>query len=145
MNPTYLVKGPVGIPVISAYLAALTEMKNCGGHASFMGQVRDDETGGRKVVAIEYSAYEAMVSKEAERIISVTKEAFSDVHKIIIIHSEGRVNTGEISLFVLVAAGHRDQAFRACRHVVEMIKIHYPVWKKEIFEDDTHQWRENKK
>ena len=143
MSQTYLVKGPVTTEIISAYLDALSELKSCGGHASFMGQVRNDDIDGKKVHAIEYSAYDAMVSKEAERIIKLTKEAFSDVQKIIILHSEGTVKTGEISLFVLVAAGHRDQAFRACRHVVEMIKIHYPVWKKEIFEDNSHQWREN--
>lgn len=118
-------------------------MISCGGHATFMGQVRDDITDEKKVIAIEYSAYEALVEKEAERIKKVTKEAFSDIQRIDILHAAGPVKTGEISLFVLVAAGHRDQAFRACRHVVEMIKIHYPVWKKEIFEDNTHQWKEN--
>ena len=143
MVTTYLVNGPVTAQLIGSYLESLSSLVSCGGHATFMGQVRDDSLDGKKVAAIEYSAYEALVEKEAERIKKVTKEAFSDVNRIEILHAIGPVKTGEISLFVLVAAGHRDQAFRACRHVVEMIKIHYPIWKKEIFEDETHRWREN--
>ena len=143
MEKTYLVKGPVTAIIIGEYLESLSSLTNCGGHTTFMGQVRNDEMDGKKVSAIEYSAYEALVEKEAKRIMEVTKEAFSDVVNIEILHATGIVKTGEISLFVMVAAGHRDQAFRACRHVVEMIKIHYPVWKKEIFEDQSHRWREN--
>ena len=143
MKKEFLVKGPISTDVISKHLASLSGLSNCGGHATFMGQVRNDLVDDKKVRAIEYSAYEALVSKEAERIISITESAFSDVEKIEILHSNGIVKAGEVSLFVLVAAGHRDQAFRACRHVVEMIKVHYPVWKKEIFEDESHRWKEN--
>jgi len=143
MQQKFLVKGPIKADLISSYLETLEEMKDCGGHATFMGQVRNDELEGKNVKAIEYSAYDDMVEKEAKRIISVTKAAYSDVRKIEILHAVGEVKSGEFSLFVLVAAGHRDQAFRACRHIVEMIKINYPVWKKEVFEDDSHQWREN--
>lgn len=145
MQKEYLVKGPVKADLIAAYIETLAKMKDCGGHATFMGQVRSDIMDGNMVKAIEYSAYDEMVTKEAERIISVTKEAFSDVQNIVILHAIGEVKSGELSLFVMVAAGHRDQAFRACRHIVEMIKIDYPVWKKEIFEDDSHHWKENEK
>jgi molybdopterin synthase catalytic subunit len=62
---------------------------------------------------------------------------------IVIIHSLGVVMTGEISMFVLVSAGHRDHATKACRQAVELIKERLPVWKKEIFEDNTYLWQEN--
>ncbi len=145
MQQKYLVKGPIKTKLIATYLEGLGEMKDCGGHATFMGQVRSDKLDAKTVKSIEYSAYEEMVAKEAEHIKSVTREAFSDVQLIEILHAIGEVKCGELSLFVLVAAGHRDQAFRACRHIVEMIKINYPVWKKEIFEDDSHHWKENEK
>jgi molybdopterin synthase catalytic subunit len=58
-------------------------------------------------------------------------------------HSTGRVNAGEISLFVLVSAGHRHQAMEACSKTVELIKSNLPIWKKEIFSDNTHEWQQN--
>lgn len=143
MKRKYLIKGPISSSLIGEYLDSLSAFPECGGIATFMGQVRADMVDEKPVKEIEYSAYDELVAKEAERIISVTKAAFPDVKKIEIIHATGKVGVGEISLFVMVASEHRDQAFRACRHVVEMIKIHYPVWKKEIFEDDTHHWKEN--
>jgi molybdopterin synthase catalytic subunit len=50
---------------------------------------------------------------------------------------------GEVSLLVLVSAGHRQQAMTACSKTVELIKEKLPVWKKEIFEDNTHEWAQN--
>ena len=143
MDRKYLVDGPITTKMIGEYLESLSSFPECGGHATFMGQVRADIIEDKAVKEIEYSAYNELVAKEAERIISLTMAAFSDVRNIEIIHATGRVGVGEISLFLMVASEHRDQAFRACRHVVEMIKINYPIWKKEIFEDDSHHWREN--
>lgn len=143
MRRKYLVKGPIEPDLIGKYISLLSSSKKTGGHSVFIGQVREDLIENRKVKAIEYSAYEDMVVSEAEKIRKVIFDAFSDVHSIEIIHSTGTVKAGEISLFVLVTAGHRDQAIRACRHIVEMIKIEYPVWKKEILDDESHQWKEN--
>lgn len=145
MSQLYLVEGAITPVLISDFIRLLGERCDTGAHSFFLGQVRNDKQGERQVTGIEYSAYKEMVAEEAERIKRVTAEAFSDVKNIEIIHSAGLVRCGEISLFVLVTAGHRDQAIRACSHVVEMIKLNYPVWKKEIFDDNSHLWRENKK
>ena len=143
MENRFLVKGPVTPEIIGAYLLEMGKRTDSGGHSIFMGQVRDDQSGEGRVKEIEYSAYEDMVAAEAEKIIRITREAFSDVKLIEILHATGTVKCGEISLFVMVTAGHRDQAMRACRHIVEMIKLNYPVWKKEILDNDSHRWREN--
>ncbi len=144
MSREYLVDGPIKPDLIGKYIGLLSSSKEAGAHSVFVGQVREDLVEGKKVIAIEYSAYNDMVAIEAEKIRKVTFDAFSDVHNIEIIHSTGTVRAGEISLFVIVTSGHRDQAIRACRHIVEMIKIEYPVWKKEILDDDSHRWKENK-
>lgn len=107
----------------------------------FLGQVRADEVGGKIVKAIEYSAYSDMVYVEAEKIKKTILDEFDDVVSIEIVHSTGLVNAGEISLVVLVSAHHRQQAIQACSKTVELIKEHLPVWKKEIFEDDSHHWK----
>jgi len=145
MEKKFLFNGPIPPSHIAGYIERLQSMSDSGGHSIFLGQVRADSHEGRSVFAIEYSAYDDMVEKEGLRIIETTKGAFPDIRSIEILHSTGTVKAGEISLFVLVTAGHRDQAIRGCRHVVEMIKDNYPVWKKEIFEDRSHRWQHNDK
>ena len=61
-----------------------------------------------------------------------------------IYHSLGTVAAGEICLFVFTSAVHRKEAIDACEEVVELIKKELPIWGKEVFEDDTHQWKVNK-
>jgi molybdopterin synthase catalytic subunit len=143
MNEHYLSEGPVSVEQIMEEITRLGIRKDTGGHSIFLGQVRDDLSEGRRVTAIEYSAYEGMVSTEAEKIKKIIFNEFSDVLEIIIIHAVGAVKAGEISMFVLVSAGHRDHATRACRQTVELIKERLPVWKKEIFGGDTHRWQQN--
>jgi molybdopterin synthase catalytic subunit len=140
----YLTNGPISAKRIAGEIKKHSANKNMGGHSIFLGQVRDDETNGLKVMGIEYSAYENMIKEEIKKMKKIITDEFSDVISVTIIHSTGFVSAGEISLFVLVSAGHRDHAIRACRQVVEMIKERLPIWKKEIFEDRSHIWQENK-
>jgi molybdopterin synthase catalytic subunit len=137
----YLNEGPVTAASIASEIKTLGKRKNTGGHSIFIGQVRDDLSEGERVKAIEYSAYEGMVSIEAEKIKKIIFSEFNDVLEIKIIHSVGTVNAGEISMFVLVSAGHRDHAIRACSLLVELIKEKLPVWKRVILEDDTYKWQ----
>ncbi len=137
-----LVSGPIDSSLIVEYIDRLSDDKESGAHSIFLGQVRNDKIDERTVKAIEYSAYEEMVEKEAQKIRDTVLAAYSDVNNVIIIHSTGIVRAGELSLFVMVTAGHRDQATRACRHALEMIKEKYPVWKKELFDDDSYHWQE---
>jgi molybdopterin synthase catalytic subunit len=139
----YLTAGPITPGQIAAEISNLSKRKDTGGHSIFLGQVRDDLSEGRKVKAIEYSAYEEMVKDETEKIRKIIFGEFPDVLEIIIVHAVGIVKAGEISMFVLVSAGHRDHAFRACNQIVELVKKRLPVWKKEIFEDNTYRWQED--
>jgi molybdopterin synthase catalytic subunit len=140
---SYLTDGPVTPDQIASEIRRLGSRKDTGGHSIFLGQVREDAANGRYITAIEYSAYEGMVRTECEKIIETIKGEFTDVLEIVIIHSTGIVRAGEISLFVLISAGHRDHATRACRQTVELIKEKLPVWKKEILDDNSHNWQKN--
>lgn len=114
-----------------------------GGHNIFLGQVRADEIDGKIVKAIDYTAYEEMANKKFHEIREAAFEKF-DLTCMHIYHSLGVVKTGEICLFVFVSSGHRDECYTASRYIVEEIKKEVPVFGKEIFEDDSHQWKENK-
>jgi molybdopterin synthase catalytic subunit len=141
MEENYLISGPISQKIISEIILRIGRHKDAGGNMIFLGQVRADENEGKRVKAIEYSAYTEMVDAEAENIKKKIYSEFSDVKSIVIVHSTGVVSAGEISLLVLVCSGHRQQAMQACCKTVEMIKANLPVWKKEIYEDDSHTWK----
>jgi molybdopterin synthase catalytic subunit len=133
MKNRYLVGGPITPILISELMTLGDEDAGTGAVSVFIGKVRDDEVDGRRVTAIEYSAYDEMAVREADGIASTVRSAFSDVRSVIIVHSLGVVMAGETSLFIMVSAGHRDHASRACRHTLEMVKEKLPIWKKELF------------
>ena len=141
METNYLTEGPVSQKIITQLMEKMGGKTDAGGHMLFLGQVRADVIDGLIVKAIEYSAYVELVNVEAEKIKKTIFTEFADVKLIEIVHSTGVVNAGEISLLVFVSAGHRHQAMQACSKTVELIKVKLPVWKKEIFDDDSHRWK----
>ncbi len=141
MQNKYLIDGPISPALVISILGNMGERSDAGGHTFFLGQVRADVEDGKKVIAIEYSSYEGMVVAEADKIVHSVLEEFNDVKHIDILHSTGIVNAGEISLLVAVSAGHRKQALDACSKTVDLIKHRLPVWKKEIYEDNSHNWK----
>jgi molybdopterin synthase catalytic subunit len=139
----HLIDGPVPASAIAELLAKAGNDAESGAHSLFVGQVRRDEVEGRQVKGIEYSAYEEMVITEADKISKTILSEFNDVRGLEILHSRGLVGAGEISMVVLASAGHRKQAFSACSKAVELIKEKLPIWKKEIFEDESGRWKAN--
>ncbi|HIP37287.1 MAG TPA: molybdenum cofactor biosynthesis protein MoaE [Crocinitomix sp.] len=136
------IEGAISPEKIATSIAHHQVKTNIGAHDIFLGQVRADNIDGKTVKAIEYSAYEEMANQEFYNIREATFDKF-DITCMHIYHSKGIVKTGEICLFVFTSSAHRKNAMDACRFVVEEIKAKVPVFGKEIFEDDTHQWKVN--
>jgi len=113
-----------------------------GAHNIFLGQVRADEIDGKTVSAIEYTAYEDMANQKFHEIRESAFEKF-DLTCMHIYHSLGIVKAGEICLFVFVSSPRRKIVFEAIEFIVEAIKADVPVFGKEIFEDESHQWKVN--
>ncbi len=113
-----------------------------GAHDIFLGQVRADVIDGKEVKAIDYSAYESMANQKFHEIREATFEKF-DLTCMHIYHSTGRVEAGEICLFVFVSSPHRKVVFEALQYVVEEIKAKVPVFGKEVFADESYQWKVN--
>ncbi len=137
------VTGAVSPAFIAEQIQAHQNKVNIGAHSIFLGQVRADEIDGKKVSAIEYTSYEDMA---LEKMHSIREQIFAGYHLTCmhIYHSLGAVKAGEISLFVFTSSPHRHAAIKACEEVVERIKKELPVWGKELFEDASYQWKENK-
>jgi molybdopterin synthase catalytic subunit len=137
------VPGPIDPAFIADSIAKHATKTGIGGHGIFLGQVRADSVGERRVAGIEYTAYEAMA---LERMTAIREDVFArypltcmHVH-----HSLGYVQAGAICLFVFTSAAHRREAIDACSECVERIKAELPVWGKEVFEGDGHQWKVNR-
>ncbi|MFT4525919.1 MAG: molybdopterin synthase catalytic subunit [Bacteroidia bacterium] len=137
------VHGPITPEKIATSIAHHQVKTNIGGHDIFLGQVRADEIDGKKVTAIEYSAYEEMANQAMYEIREAAFEKF-DLTCMHIYHSLGQVKAGEICLFVFTSSAHRKDCFDATRFIVEEIKANAPIFGKEVFEDETHVWKENK-
>jgi molybdopterin synthase catalytic subunit len=133
MKNRYLVGGPITPLLISELMTLGNDDNGAGAVSIFIGKVRDDEVNGNRIKALEYSAYSEMAEKEADGIVKTVKAAFSDIRKVLLVHSTGLIKVGEASLFIMVTSGHRDHSTRACRHTLEMVKEKLPVWKKEIY------------
>ena len=138
-----LIEGPVTPVLISELIANAGENLDSGALSLFLGQVRKDHAEGKFVKAIEYSAYEEMVIMEANKINKTILSEFDDIKTFEVIHSRGLVKAGEISLLVMVSAGHRLHAINACSKAVELIKEKLPIWKKEVYDDESGQLKQN--
>ena len=136
------VQGPIASGFIAESIQKHSIKSDIGGHSIFLGQVRADKIEDKEVSAIEYTAYEEMA---LQKMHSIREEIFVkyDLVCMHVYHSLGRVNAGEISLFVFTSSVHRRAAIAACNEVVERIKAELPVWGKELFADKTYQWKEN--
>jgi molybdopterin synthase catalytic subunit len=104
-----------------------------GAVVTFLGTTRLFSEG-KRVVKLEYEAYEEMALKKLEEIRQEMRAEFS-IEEVAIAHRIGPVDIGQISLVVAVASPHRKEAFLACHKVVDRVKEVVPIWKKEVFED----------
>lgn len=134
--------GAISSEFIGQSIAKHQTKTSIGAHNIFLGQVRADTVDGKTIAAIEYTAYNDMANEKFHEIREATFEKF-DLTCMHIYHSLGRVNTGEICLFVFVSSPKRKVVFKALEYVVEEIKDKAPVFGKELFEDESHQWKVN--
>ena len=104
-----------------------------GAVVTFLGTTRNNFQG-KRVLTLEYEAFEEMALKKMGEIRKEIQGEFS-IEDIAISHRIGSVPIGQISLVVAVASPQRKEAFLACHKAVDRVKEIVPIWKKEVFED----------
>jgi molybdopterin synthase catalytic subunit len=107
---------------------------DCGAVATFVGTTRIDESSGARVEYLEYEAYRPMANRKLEEIGAEIKDRW-EVHHVSIVHRLGRVDPGEPSVVIVVAAPRRGPAFEASHYAIERIKEIVPIWKREVWSD----------
>lgn len=105
----------------------------CGATVTLDGYVRQF-TKGRETLYLEYEAYEPMALKEMETLIIAAHEQF-EISNVGIVHRLGKLEIGETSVVISVAAPHRKAAFAACEWLIRELKRTVPIWKKEVYAD----------
>lgn len=109
-----------------------------GGFCVFEGWVRN-ENEGRTVERLEYEAYEPLAIKEGENVLVEAMQQFPYLQARCV-HRTGILEIGDCAVWVGVAAAHRDEAFKACRYIIDEIKVRLPIWKKEHYGDGDSGW-----
>ncbi len=120
--------------------AVLESVRNAdaGGIDVFVGTTRNHSKG-RGVVGLEYEAYVPMALKCLEDIAQEARKRWN-LCNVSIVHRIGKVGIGEASVVIAVSSAHRDEAFRACRFLIDRLKEVVPIWKREFFADGTVEW-----
>lgn len=116
-------------------LALIESVKDDGGGAIdvFVGTTRN-QTKGKKVLRLDFEAYEPMAIKELRKIADRACDQWG-ILKYAISHRVGIVEIGEEAVVIAVSTPHREDAFQACKFIIDELKKTVPIWKKEIFED----------
>lgn len=115
---------------------AAVRRPDAGGIAVFLGVVRDHNDG-RAVTLLEYEAYDSMAEKEMRAIAAELERELPGV-TVAVVHRTGRLEIGDLAVVCAASAPHRDQAFSACRALIDRIKERVPIWKREHGEGGPH-------
>ncbi len=116
----------------AAITAALKQGQD-GAVTIFDGIVRNN-TRGRHTLYLDYTAYDSMAIDQMQQLAKEALESFQ-IRDIAIVHRLGRLEIGETSVLIAVAAAHRGPTFEACRWLIDTLKKQVPIWKKEVFVD----------
>ncbi|MDJ0749926.1 MAG: molybdenum cofactor biosynthesis protein MoaE [Woeseiaceae bacterium] len=125
-------------PIDTAALQATLANPAAGGYCAFEGWVRN-ENEGNVVERLEYEAYAPLCISEGEKVIAEARAKFPFLEACCV-HRVGLLELGDCAVWIGVAAKHRDEAFRACRYIIDEIKTRLPIWKKEYYVNGDSGW-----
>lgn len=111
---------------------------SCGASVIFEGIVRNHQNG-KPVEKLYYECYESLANHQIGLIVDEVKKRYGVDH-IRVLHRIGWLKVGDVAVVVEVRAAHREEAFQACRAVIDEIKKKVPIWKKEVFTDGSSEW-----
>lgn len=139
--PDFFRDGPLHPMYVAELIAFHSQKQNIGAHDIFLGQVRADMLEQGEVEQIHFEAFRPLADENLAEIREemIQKHGLTCAH---VVHSLGAVKTGELCFMVFVSAPHRQEAFEACREMVNRIKAEVPIFGKEAGESFA-VWKEN--
>jgi len=120
---------------VDVQAASILPCNESGGECIFIGRTRHETSAKHgTLVALQYDCYQTMAETEVHRLAVEAIDRFA-VHAVHVTHSIGLVAIGEASVVIAVGSDHRDDAFLACRFMIDMLKLRVPIWKQEQWAD----------
>ncbi len=120
-------------PIEVGSVIGSVQADEAGAVNAFVGTVRQ-HTNQRRVLRLEFEAYETMALREMKKLVEEVKQRWP-VAQMAIQHRLGTLNVGEVAVVIAVATAHRQAAFEACRYAIDTLKQTVPIWKREVFAD----------
>lgn len=111
--------------------------EGAGGLTLFIGQVRDHDSG-KGVTALDYSAHPTALARLDEVCRRVAAD--HDVRGVAAVHRVGPLQIGDLAVVVATTAAHRGDAFAASRDLIDTLKAEVPIWKHQVFADQSEEW-----
>lgn len=125
-------------PIDPGQLAAPLASAAAGGFAAFEGRVRDHNEG-QTVTGLDYEAFEELALAEGGRIVEEAMRRHGALQARCV-HRLGSLAIGDVAVWVGAAGVHRDEAFAACREIIDEVKHRVPIWKKEHYASGDSGW-----
>ena len=125
-------------PIDHAALTDRVRSNRAGAVCTFLGTVRE-MTGDRRTASLDYEAYTGMARLKMAELEAEARHRWPIIEAALV-HRVGHLDLGEISVVVAVSCPHRDQAFEACRWLIDTLKAVVPIWKKEVWADGSEEW-----
>jgi molybdopterin synthase catalytic subunit len=122
-----------GQPIDMMKIVRAASSDAAGAINTFTGTVRN-ETKGKRVVRLEYEAYEPMAIREIKKIADEACAKWK-ICQVAVSHRTGTLYPGDMAVVIAVSAPHRQEGFDACEFIIDRLKQTVPIWKREIFED----------
>lgn len=127
-----IVESPISLDNVAGRVLA----PELGGVTLFAGTVRgvtrDGVTGEQRTDYLEYEAYPEMAEASFAGIAAEAQGRWPDIAAVAVVHRVGRLEIGDVSIAIAVAAAHRAPTFDACHYIIDRIKQVSPIWKKEV-------------
>ncbi|XP_063310101.1 molybdopterin synthase catalytic subunit-like [Pelobates fuscus] len=124
-------------------VSQLVVSPDCGAVSIFIGTTRNIFEG-KKVARLEYEAYTPMAEMELKKILADIRQKWVSVKHIAVYHRLGLVPIAEASVIIAISSPHRNDSLDAVKYCINTLKATVPIWKKEVYEEESYTWKENK-
>ena len=125
-------KGELDLVELLEDLMKSSEKGSFGAVVTFIGVVRSKDRKGYELKSLIYDADKEKAVESIRKIRNELLEKYDDLKELYIYHVIDELKPGEPTVFILAAAGHRNDAFKACREAIDRVKVEAPIWKKEV-------------
>ncbi len=132
----------VGVSEESLSVEKAVEFVNApenGAMDMFVGRVRNHNLG-KAVNSVSYDAFVPLACNVMRELCEEVISKFDKRLRCYIEHHKGKLEIGGISVVIAVGSPHRDESFKACRYLIEQLKVRVPVWKQEHYVDGDSEW-----